>query len=225
MSYSTPHHIREYIIGACLAVNHGFCVRALRRTAHQRRDILKATKEIDLCAELGHFFGTTSRLSAQGSDKADLLNDGPPFQTEVKFIFPQRTNWNEVRADWHWLIDLTNAGQQFRRRSLVWFWPSTELYRFTQCLSVSRHHGRMYSQADYAPFFPYAEPEMPPHGRNQRLRFRAPVHQGPHALQLPGGRRIRVDIVGACNHLLWAAVYTRLTPDDTTHYRTNAVIP
>lgn len=214
MSYVTPHHIREYLCGACLSINHSFCVRALRRTEQDRRAILRSAKEIDLCADLGKYFGVTSRLSAQGSDKADILNDGPPFKTEVKYLFPDRTNWNEVSADWEWLLALTNVGQQFRRRALVWFWPSTALYRFTECLSVTRHHGHMYSQNDFAPFVPYVEPVMPPHGANQRLQFKAPAHQGPHGLQLPGGRRVRVDLVGACDHLLWAAVYTRLTPTE-----------
>jgi len=214
MSYTTPHHIREYIGGACLFINHSYCVRALRRTSKDRRAILKATKEIDLCADLGRFFGATSRLSAQGSDKADILNDGPPFKTEVKYIFPNRTNWNEVRADWQWLLDMNNVGQKFRRSALAWFWPSTEYYRFTECMSVTRHHGHMYSQEDFAPFVPFAEPELPPHGANQRLRFRTPLHQGPHGLKLPGGKRVRVDLVGACEHVLWATVYTRMTPEE-----------
>jgi hypothetical protein len=214
MSYSTPHHVRDYAIGAALAINHAYCIQCNRRTEGDRRSILSDTREIDLCARLGTYFGFSSRLNAQGSDEADVVTESPPFEIEVKYIFPGRTNWGELSADWEWLRAFTNNGGLFRRRALIWFWPSIELYRVTQCISVTRDRTAAYSEERLAPFWPFMNVELPPHGANQRLMFAEPDHQGPHAIRLPNGRRVAIDIVGSVTHPLWASVYTRLTPDE-----------
>jgi len=214
MSYSTPHHVRDYAIGATLAINHAYSVQCNRRTEEDRRSILSDTREIDLCARLSTYFGFSSRLNAQGRDEADVVTAAPPFEIEVKYLFPGRTNWGELSADWDWLRTLTNNGGVFRRRALIWFWPSIELYRITQCISVTRDRPSAFSERCLAPLWPFVNVELPPHGANQRLVFAEPDHQGPHGVQLPNGRRFCIDIVGSVTHPLWASVYTRLTPKE-----------
>ncbi len=214
MSYRTPHHIREYLKGACLTVNHEYCLRCTGRGDDYRKKVLTGTNEIDLCARLGTFFRANYRLAAQGRGDADLITDSPPFKTEVKYILPGRTNWNQVRDDWNGLRALSNNGQAFRKRALVWFWPSITLYKFTSCLSVTRDLNDKFSEAVLAPFWPYTNVVMPQFGKNQRIEFAEPRHQGPHGIQLPNGRRFRLDIVGNVTHPLWAVVFTRLTPEE-----------
>ncbi|MFO8013800.1 MAG: hypothetical protein R6X20_10905 [Phycisphaerae bacterium] len=215
MSYTTPNRLWEYLLGACLRVNHDYWVRCRGRSEKGRRAILKATKEIDLCAMLAAYFGSTCHLAAQSrSPDEDLVNDAPKFRVEVKYVHPKRTNWGEVEKDWEWLLRTSNNGDEFRKRALVLFWPSVSLCRFTNCLSVPRSEGDKYSEPDYAQFAPYAEVEQPKHGAKQRLKFKIPARQLGTGLQLPGGKRVRVDIAGGITHPIWAAIYTRLTPDE-----------
>jgi len=219
MSYTTLNRLWEYLLGACLRVNHDYCVRCQRRSEKDRRAILKSTKEIDLCAMLAAYFGSTCHLAAQSrSPEKDLVNDAPKFRVEVKYIHPERTSWLEVKADWDWLLATSNNGDEFRKRALVLFWPSISLYRFTNCLSVQRSKGVNYSDMDYAPFAPYVEIEQPPHGVNQRLKFKKPDQQLGIGLQLPGGKRVRVDIAGRTTHPIWTAIYTRLTPNEFSDF-------
>jgi hypothetical protein len=199
--------------GACLNIVHTYCLRCVRRKA-DIPDILKSTKEIDLCAALGNYFGPSSHLHAQGSSKADLLTDSPPFEVEVKYLLPNRTSWKEVSKDWTWLRKWTSDGGTFRRRALVWFWPSIDLYDFGDCLKVTRQLRSAYSEAGIAAFWPFTNVFPPPPGNKQRLEFAEPRHLGPHAVKLPGGKRIRIDIVGSVHHPLWAVIYTRLIPTE-----------
>jgi hypothetical protein len=67
--------------------------------------------------------------------------------------------------------------------------------------------GTQFSLADFAPFSPYCEPEMPKTGVNQRLVFKSPSPLS--VLVVPGGKRVRVDIVGKFASPIWAAIYTR----------------
>jgi hypothetical protein len=175
---------------------------------------MEETNEIDLCARIGGLLGTSCNLAANGSKERDLTNHAPVFEVEVKYLMPKRTNWPEVKADWDWLLAVSNNNENFRKRAMVLFWPSTSLYKFTTCLSVTRDQGQSYSSSGFAPFAPYAEPEMPPNGQNQRLRFKNNIDTGPYGIQIPDGKRVRLDIVGAKTHPLWCAIYTRLTPDE-----------
>jgi hypothetical protein len=67
---------------------------------------------------------------------------------------------------------------------------------------------------DFAPFSPYAEPELPANGANQRLKFKTPPRAS--LLSMPQGKRVRVDIIGARTDPLWCCIYTRVTPDEAT---------
>ena len=165
---------------------------------------------------MSSFFGSAGHLAAQGTTDVDLIVKGPTIRAEVKFLAPPSSNWlgvgsAGVKADWDWLLDCANNGDEFRKRAWVVFWPSTSLHKFTQCLTVSRGAGTQFSLLDFAPFAPYAEPEMPANGINQRLIFKTPSKLS--LLALPGGKRVRVDIVGGTRAPVWAAVYTRTVPD------------
>lgn len=212
MSYTSPHDVREFLFASCLQIVHDFQIRSQRRTDADKRKILGAIREIDLCASLSSFFGPTGHLAAQGTNDVDLIVSGPTIRTEVKFLAPPASNWLTpgsagVKADWDWLLACANVGDEFKKRAWVIFWPSTHLCKFTQCLTVSRSMGTQFSLQDFAPFAPYAEPEMPPKGEKQRLKFKTPPKLS--VLELPGGKRVRVDIVGDSKALIWAAIYTR----------------
>ncbi len=216
MGYSTPHSAREYLLAACLRINHEFILHSQNRSGVARKAILLETREIDLCAMMGGFFGRAGHLAAQGvgnDSAADLDVAGPTIRCEVKYFRPSARAWGQLSRDWTWILGGTNTGREFSKRGWVVFWPSTSLFKFTNCLSVSRSQGASYSKNDLAPFLPYAEAEMPKKGVNQRLRFRKKPERV-SILQVPGGKRVRCDLVGATNHPLWAAVYTRITPGE-----------
>lgn len=224
MAYESPHTVRDYLRAACLGINHQFVIHCQRRGVDDKRQILIDLREIDLCAMLAGFFGRSGHLAAQGvasSAAADVEIYGPTIRCEVKYFRPvsgsggasQSRPWAQLSRDWEWLTNPTNNGQEFKKRAWVVFWPSTRMFKFTQCLSVPKTQGTQYSSSDFAPFVPYAIPKMPTKGVNQRLQFRSPPDRDA-IIQLPGGKRVRCELVGAPTHPLWAAVYTRLTPTD-----------
>jgi len=208
MVYTTPHHLREYLMGACLGINHAYRTWCEDREEDDQRQFLTATREIDLCARLATYFGTTCHLNAQGRKAPDLVNDRPAFEVQVKYLVRKRSNWPQTRKDWVWLQSAPGDGGD---KALILFWPSTSLYKFTNCLSVTKSHGKQYSQLDFAPFVPYATVEVPPKGIHQRLTFKTPDRR---PLELPGSFGVRVDIVGLQEHPIWAVIYTRLMPDE-----------
>ncbi len=214
MSYTTPHRLWEYMLGASLRINHGFYLQCQRRSERERKAILAATREIDLCATLASYFGTSCHLAAQGTTEPDLKNDAPVFKAEVKYPFPNKTSWAQVQKDWNWLLGRSNTNAEFNKRAFLLFWPSTSLYNLTACISVPKGHGTQYSLLDYAPLSPYATPVMPARGVNQRLQFRQPTSCSAVGLQMPNGKRVCMDIVGELTHPVWCAIYTRLTPDE-----------
>lgn len=216
MAYSSPHPVRHYLASVALLVNHEFCLRCQRRSTAGKRAILKATREIDICARIFNLIGPSCHLAAQGTSDFDLKNDGPTFRAEVKYLHPKRTNWDQVRKDWDWFLATSSNNKEFRKRGLLFFWPSTSLYDFTQCLSVPKGHGTRYARSDYAPFVHYAEPTMPDNGTNQLLQFKEPPAQSRLGIQVREGKRVRLDLVGAMTHPIWVAVYTRITPDEFT---------
>lgn len=209
MAYSTPHHAREFLLAASLAVVHDFTLRCQRRSVADKKALLASTREIDLCSRLASFFGPVAHLAAQGTNDIDLVVAGPTIRAEVKYFRPPARQWASLRDDWDWLLAVPNANDEFRKRAWVVFWPSVAsgMYTFTNCLSVTRSHGPQFSLDDFAPFAPYAEPEMPANGQNQRLRFKEPDRLA--ILQIPNGKRVRVDIVGSHTSPLWCAIYTR----------------
>jgi hypothetical protein len=223
MAYSTPHHVREYLLAACLRINHEYVLHCQRRARKDKRDIIIGTREIDLCGRLADFFGRAGHLAAQGiaaGRAPDIEVTGPTIRCEAKFFRPTVTHgqtvapaWQQLSRDWDWLLEATNIGGEFYKRAWVVFWPSSEIFRFTQCLSVSKSHGTRYCTNDFAPFVPYAEPRMPKKGVNQLLRFKDEV---PRLSQIvvPNGKRVRCDIIGSMQHPIWAALYTRITPTE-----------
>ena len=223
MAYSTPHDARTYLFGVALFICHDFKLQCMRRSKKAKKDLLSETREIDLCARMASFFGPSAHLAAQGTDNVDLQIDGPTIRTEVKYFKKAQQFVGKLRKDWDRPLAISNTNSEFSKRAWVVFWPSTKSFTFTNCLSVPKSHGAQYSYADYAPFLPYAEPELPPHGNNQRLKFRAPPRSS--LVVIPGGKKVRVDIVGRISDPLWCAIYTRVVGatgiPQADHFRTD----
>jgi len=218
MSYTTPHSAREFLFAGALFICHDYKLRCQRRAVKHKKELMRGTREIDLCAKLGVFFGPTAQIAAQGmrgNDAIDLAVSGPTIRAEVKYFNDQQSFSGKLARDWDWLLSTSNANQEFSRRAWVVFWPSSAngMFTFTNCLSVPKSHGTQYSHKDYPPFLPYAEPEMPANGVNQRLTFRTPPRKS--LIKFTHGKKVRVDIVGEITDPLWCAIYTRLPPGET----------
>jgi hypothetical protein len=216
LSYQSPHNAREFLFAASLQIVHDFQILCQRRAIDDKKSLVLAVREIDLCARLASFFGSVGHLAAQGTDDVDLMVKGPAIDAEVKYLcgrpWTNIVNGIEkgVKADWDWLLEGSSAGDAFRKRAWVVFWPSADFRRFPGCVSVSKSAGgSRFRNRDFAPFAPFAEPVMPPTGKNQRLQFKAPDRLS--VLKLHGGKRVRVDIVGTVYSPIWAAIYTRTT--------------
>lgn len=211
MSYSTTHEVHEYLKGACLSVCHEYVLRCQHRTERHKREILIKTREIDLCAQIAAYFGSAAHLAAQGTNDKDIIVDGPTIRAEVKYFPSPARAWNDLHGDWDWLLATSSANKEFSKRAWVVFFPSILLRTFPSCVSISRSHNDRFSSLDFAPFAPFVEPEMPPHGVNQRLRYKT-VEQIPRVsvIQLPGGKRVLAQTAGDFTHPLWAMIYTRV---------------
>jgi hypothetical protein len=151
MSYWTPHHVREYLFATCLRINHEYILHCQRRTPAVRMEILTGTYEIDLCGRLADFFGRAGHLVAQGQASSSTVT-GPSIRCEVKFFRPfvkgaqsvARSWLPDLCRDWTWLLKPTNNGAEFSKRAWVALWPSTELFKFTNCLSVKKSFAPRY---------------------------------------------------------------------------------
>ncbi len=211
MSYSTPHTAREYLKAACLSVCHDYSLRCQHRNDARKKLIVSETREIDLCSKIASFFGASAHLAAQGTDDIDLIIDGPTIRAEVKYFLPPAVAWTAIRDDWDWLLAPSNANNEFDKRAWIAFFPSISWHRFTACLSVTKGHGNQFSLLDFAPFTPFTQTEMPANGTNQRLCYKpVDLRLRDSVIQLPGGKRVRVEIVGDFTHPIWCAVYTRI---------------
>ena len=234
MSYTSPHHAREFVKAAALRVCHDYKLHFLGTTvtpARMRR-FLEDTNEVDLQAKVGDYFGMSAHLRAQGAARrpspvrprplppVDLYVAGPLIHAEIKyFCAPAPKNWGlpAVNKDWAWLLEGTNAASNIKKKVWVVFWPHAQvppsegLFPFRKCLSgIPKSHGPAFSLEDIAPFEPYVEVVMPPHGTNQRLEFKKPKRRT--ILDIPGGKHVLVEIVGSHTDPLWCAVYPRVTP-------------
>lgn len=187
------------------------------RPLKQRKKIVEEVREIDICRYLAGYFGHSGHLAAQGTSDIDLEVKGPTIRAEVKYLRPKSGSYSEAKKDWDWLMNVSNTGDEFKKRAWVVFWPSArnDMFSLTNCISVPKSHDSQYCLSDFSPFTPYAEPEMPPHGSNQRLTFRKDNHSRTTIVEKPGGRRARVDLIGELTHPLWCALYTRVTPTDS----------
>jgi hypothetical protein len=213
MSYSTSHEIQEYLQGACLAVCHEYVILCQRRADEDKRQILIETREIDLCMRIARYFGASAHLAAQGTNDIDIIVDGPTIRAEVKYFPSPARAWSDQanHKDWDWLLATSNTNREFNKRAWIVFFPSTAFHKFTACVSVTRSHNNQFSLSDFAPFAPIVEPEIPPTGANQRLRYK-PVEEidRTSVIQVPGGKRVLARIVGDLTHPLWAVIYTRI---------------
>lgn len=125
MGYSSPHHGREFLRAAALGVCHHYQLRVqYRPPADRKRIILEETAEIDVCGRLAGFFGANAYLSAQGSNGADVIVDGPTLRAEVKFLRENKTPWSEIVIDWNRLRDLNDTNGDFKKNGFLLFFPS-----------------------------------------------------------------------------------------------------
>lgn len=214
MGYQTPHSNLEYLSASCLAINHEYIIRCQGRNETFKRKLITSTREIDLCARLANYFGQSAFLAAQGTNDIDVQVTAPIIRCEVKYCNPtSKPPWAEMTKDWEWLLEGTNNGKEFSKKAWIVFWPSTSLYKFTSCLSITKSHVSQYSNMAFAPFAIIAQPELPKKGTNQRLIYKEDFART-SLLNLPGGKKVRCDIVGSRTNPIWALIYTRATPND-----------
>lgn len=213
MGLLTPHHAREWFLAAALRVCHEYRITAQYKPKKRAIELLKATLEIDVHAKLAAFFGTTANIFAQGRGDIDVQVWAPTLAAEVKFLVGKRNAYKDVLWDWDELVKITNVNSKFGQRAWVVFLPKVAWFDFADCQSVKKPQGKRYNWKTIAPFLPFAEPHIRPTWAKEKLRWR----DNPPRLAviwMPGGKKVRVDVVGNPSDTLWAAVYTRLTPDE-----------
>jgi hypothetical protein len=218
VGYKTPHTAREFLLAGALFICHDYKIRCQRRSVALKKELLRQTREIDLCARLAGFFGPTAQIAAQGmtgKKKVDLVVNGPTIRAEVKYFKDAQSFDGKIKRDWEWMLATANTNKEFDKRCWVVFWPSAaaDMFTFTNCLSVPKSHGAQYACSDYAPFIPFVEPFLPPNGNLQHLRFRVPPRES--LIKIPGGKKVRVDIVGDTTDPLWCSIYSRMPPGET----------
>jgi hypothetical protein len=180
------------------------------RSASARSILLESTYEIDVHARVASYFGPSANISAQGRDDIDVQVRGPTLSAEVKYLMGKRNDYPQIDKDWSgFLLRLTGANNELERNAWVVFLPSIELYRVTDCVSVPKGHGAQYSMRDYAPLCPFAEPIKYKSSETSKLDWRSPIERL-QVITMPGGKDVRVDMVGSPKDPLWAMVYTRL---------------
>ncbi|MEQ1503196.1 MAG: hypothetical protein ABMB14_13245 [Myxococcota bacterium] len=217
MGYTSPHDGREYLVAACLQVNHDHVIRCQARSNKWKKAYLGSTREIDLCAGVKESFGPSAHLGAQSSKSlVDLDIRGPTIKAEVKYLRGRHAwtsivkgNEKGIKKDWTWLLGGTNTNDEFLKRAWIVFWPAISLFSFNECMSITRAHGTRYDLADIAPFIPITVRSINPTSGNQELAFVTSPSRV--SLLVVGGKRVRVDLVGGVGHPVWCAIYTRVT--------------
>lgn len=224
MAYSTPHTALTYLSAAALRVNHDSVLRCQARSRDWKKHFLKEIRESDICAQLAVFFGPSAHVGAQ-SPQLDLLDldiRGPTIKAEVKYL-RSRGAWTSIKSgreqgvkkDWNTLLAGSSTNDLFNKKAWVVFWPSTQLFRFPECISLSKSHGKRFSRMDFAPFVPLVEVRTTAAGDSHVLSFAADPPRT-SVLSISGGKKVRVDLVGSVRHALWCSIYTRLAPADAT---------
>lgn len=226
MSYDTPHNASDYLKAAVLGVCHQRKLDSLGRSKAEVKKRVGQIREIDLCAGVADFFGMSAKLAAQGTSDIDLKVDSPVIRAEVKFPIMNRSSWAEVRKDLDWLLDATNAGNEFDKKAWIVFWPSIARFTFQQCLSSTRDLGTKFSNDQIAPFLPYTTIDPPAKKRlNDRLTFDKNAPRISY-LKFPHGKTVKVELVGGLTHPVWCALYTRCVstsvPDGATTFDVNS---
>jgi hypothetical protein len=209
MGYTTPHTGREYLKAAALRVCHDYMLRAQYRSVEHKQDLLRETREIDFCAQLGWFFGPSAYLSAQGTSEEDLVVEGPTIRCEVKFLRPPARAWDVVEKDWNWLLGLTGANDEFLKNGFIIFWPGPELHPQKTCVTLPAETDGTYSKSRLAAMLPLIDIA----GSTVTWKAEALIPRQSFLI-MPGGKRIRCDIIGTPSHPVWACLYTRATPQE-----------
>lgn len=221
LSYSTPHPARIYLIAAALRINHQCIVHCQARSVRWKKDFIESTRESDLCARLADYFGLTGHLAAQSpiQNLVDLDVKGPAIRAEVKYLRSSQA-WTSIvnarekgiKKDWDWLLACSSGNDEFKKRAWVVFWPSAAsgMFSFQDCISLTKSHGNQFASSDFAPFAPLVDVGTTTGGTSHKLSFRnAPSRLS--IIKMPGGKRVRLDLVGSTLNPVWCGVYTRVT--------------
>lgn len=215
MAYTTEHHAREWLGAAALMVCHDYNLRCQYLPTQYKQQLLSEAFEIDLHARLASFFGPAATIAANGQEELDVVVSAPTLNAEVKYLMAKRNGYKDQIADkdWAWLLGYTSANSNFERNAWVVFLPSVDLYSVTECISVPKGHGQQYSLQDFAPLCPFVEPCKYASSESHKLVWRSSIERL-QAIVLPGGKAVRVDLIGSPNDYLWAMVYTRIVGEE-----------
>ncbi len=214
MSYKTPHHAHEFLKAACMTIVHEYTLACQRKTEDERRKIVLLKREVDLQSRLVVHFGPEASLAAQGTSALDLSISSPIIRAEVKYLRrkpdgKQPVNlWNAkkgVRHDWEWLLNLSSAGEAFKKTCLVFFLPSKSFLEFHEVCDL-KPAGTSYIPMDYAPFVRLVRPDS---ANKLKLVYR---DKSPTDLLIRMGGKVivRRQMIGFPSQPIWALVYSRV---------------
>jgi len=217
MSYKTPHHAREFMKAAALAVVHQYVLAFRGKQPPIVTQLLLRKKEIDFNSRLALFFGPEASISAQGVKGVDLHLEAPILEVELKYLRRKSTqnqpvnSWTQVMKDWRWLLDRTNEnGNIFRQSAWVVFLPSTKLFTFHSNFQVEGKqlvNGQIVD-ADYAPFRKLVAPNP---AAPTELQYAAEKWERDVLLHKTGTKLlVRREIVGNPAHPVWCLIFSRV---------------
>ncbi len=214
MSYSTPHSAHEWFKAAAMHVCHHYRLLGLRENAVQRKPVLRRLLEIDLCSKMSAFFGAETYLGAQGNNNRDLDVRSPRLDAEVKYFGPNlKPSWasGSLQKDWNWLkVNLPN--QSYSKAAFIVFWPSTQFFLFTDCLSLPKPAGHQtkYKLETMSPFACFTIGEDRPAPAKQKLVFDTNNLCRRAYLQYAHNVTILYEMVALPTDMLWATIYSRV---------------
>lgn len=139
------HSTFDYAKAATLRVVLQTSQRLARAAPDDRAALFARIHEIDLAAAVAQFFGPDATLSAQGTNRADVLVAEPRMSFQIKFFSGSNaSSWrgtgtgNPPLNDWKWLISDGSAQDPADSRVFIMFFPGSELKsEFTNCVSLA----------------------------------------------------------------------------------------
>ena len=109
-----------------------------------------------------------------------------------------------IQHDWHWLLSLHNAGNEFKKSCLVFFLPGREILEFYQVCRIPKNSSQ-YGEIDYAPFVRLVKPN------NAGRLVYSNVPARDLFIRFSQGRLIvRRQMVGSPRFPVWALLFSRV---------------
>lgn len=217
MSYKTPHHAREFMKAAALAIVHQYVLAFRGKQPPVVSDLLLRKKEIDFNARLALFFGPEASISAQGVKDVDLHLQTPILEVELKYLrrkvkVNQPVNtWPGVMKDWRWLVGLKNEnGNVFRQSAWVVFLPSRRLFAFHSNFQVpGKHH--INGQIPVPTYAPFCQLVSPNPAALTELQYISGKWERDALLRRTGTKLlVRREILGNPDHPIWCLIFSRV---------------